>query len=198
MLRTEPLICLYLDNVADIQKAIKVGKEATYDRIVSRITSPQAAQRGNDGCENKNKNKNNTFTRSDLLLSGEQWRKDTILKVGECGDCESQNTIVQHQLVRNLKEEIEWASHLDSIACVIFTLNNEKSFNMARQFLSKFDKSGCVMAEMTIIDKSFFTQKYGKTKNVLNKTQASAMVWQRWNKFRLSIDFNKHFKVICN
>lgn len=193
MLRS-PLICLYLDNVPDIQKAINVGKKAFYDRIVSRISSPQAGQRGND----KSKNKNDAFTRSDLLLSGEQWRRDTILKVNETGDCESQSKTVQKQSIRNLKEEIDFAKHLDSIACVIVTLNNNDSFNMARQLLDKFEHSGCVLAEMTIIDKSYFTQNYDCNLNKkINKSQASTMVWQRWNTFRQSIDFNRHFKVIC-
>lgn len=190
MFRAEPLICLYIDHVPDIQEAIQVGKKATYDRIVTRIISPQAAQRGND----KNGNENNAFTRSDLLLSGEQWRKNTILKMSEFGDCESRNKNVQKQSLRNLKEEIDWAKHLDSIACVIVTLNSDESFNMARQLLDKFDQSGCVLAEMTIIDKSFFTQSYGRNK-MINKSQASTMVWQRWNRFRFSIDFNRHFKV---
>lgn len=109
MFRGGPLICLYLDNVPDIQKAIDVGTKATYDRIVSRITTPQLGQRGND----KNGNNNKRFTRSDLLLSGEEWRRNTILKVGESGDCESRSKHVQKQSIRNLKEEIEWAKHLD-------------------------------------------------------------------------------------
>ncbi|XP_055309339.1 protein arginine N-methyltransferase 5-like isoform X2 [Sitodiplosis mosellana] len=191
MFRSEPLICLYLDNVPDIQKAINMGKKTTYDRIVLRVATPQSGQRGND----KNGNKIKPFTRSDLLLSGEEWRRNTILKVGEFGDCESRCKHVQKQSIRNLNEEINWAKHLDSIVCVTITLYNDESFNMARQLLEKFDQGGCVLAEMTIVDKSFFTQNYSKDEKTIKQSQASTMVWQRWNKFRLSIDFDKYFKI---
>lgn len=180
-----------MDNVPDIQRAIDMGKKATYNRIVSRISTPQIGQRGYDN----NGNENKPFTRSDLLLSGDQWRNNTVLKIGEFGDCESQNKNVQKQSLRNLKEEIDWAKHLDSIACVTVTLNNHESFNMARQMMENFAEAGCVLAEMTIVDKSFFAQDYGNNNNVISLSQASTMVWQRWNTFRLSIDFNKHFKV---
>lgn len=189
MALNEPKICLYFDDVANIQTTIEIGKKASYNRIISRITSPKLSHR--DG----NSIKNQVLTRSDLLLSAEQWRNNTVLKVSEFGDCDSRNKTVQKQSQQNLKDEIDWAIHLDSIACIIITLCNDESFNLARQMLDNFDQTGCVLTEMSIIDKSFFTQNYSPKRNAVGKSMASAMVWRRWNKFRLATEFNRHFKV---
>lgn len=141
------------------------------------------------------KNQRSIFTRSDLLLSAEQWRFHTILKVGETGDLNSSNTNVQRQSQRNLKEEIEWAKHLDSIAHVLVTLNNDESVNLARQLLDSFDLSGMVLAETSIIDKSFFRQQFGQHTEHIEKSAASTLTWKQWNNFRLTTAFKRNFKV---
>lgn len=195
MSRATPLICLYIDSVPDIQQAIESARKVSYDRIISRLTCPQLAHR----VGNKDKNKIEAFTRSDLLLSGEQWRQNTILKVGEIGDCDSSNKHVRKSAIQKLKQEISWAKHLDSIACIVVVLNSDESFNVARQLLEKFDQTGCVLTEVPIIDKSYFTQNYCKNRRDANmielKSVASATVWKRWNRFRLSTEFSGRIKV---
>ncbi|XP_031633728.1 protein arginine N-methyltransferase 5-like isoform X2 [Contarinia nasturtii] len=190
-----PLICLYHNNVPDIKKAIETGRKSSYNRIVTRLKSPQLAHRIN---AIKDESKNDVLTRSDLLLSIEEWRQ-TILKVSEIGDCDSHNKGVRNAAIRMFKEEITWSKHLDSIACIIVTLNNDESFNMARQLLEKFDRAGCVLTEIPIIDTSYFTQKYSQNQGGVNmvelKSSATAVVWKRWNRFRLSTEFSGHIKV---
>lgn len=168
-----------------------MAKRASYTRIIARITSVQLGQRNS----RPNANKRNLFTRSDLLLNGEQWRRNIILKVSEVGECDSKNGNVRKQSIKNLKQEIDWAKHVDTISCVLVTLKDEDSCNLARQLLDNFDHSGCVLAEIPITDKSFFTEKYTRNCKPVEMSMASTNIWQRWNKFRLSIEFNKHFKV---
>lgn len=191
MSQTQPFICLYPENVSDIQKAIDMAKRATYNRVIVRITCPQLSMRGNV----RNGEKRMDFARSELLLSAEQWRKNTILKVGDGGDCESRDKFVWKRSNQNVKQEIEWAKHLDELACVIVTLNHQ-STNLARQIVDSFDRSGCVLVEIPIVDNSFFTQRYNRSRETIELTAASTDVWRRWNQFRLTVDFNAHFKVI--
>lgn len=194
MSQTQPLICLYAENVSDIQKAIDMGKKASYGRVVSRITCQQLSmrERGTLG------DKRNVFTRSELLLNAKQWRQNIIMKVGEFNDCDSRDKFVWKQSNQSMKQEVDWARHLDELACVMVTLNSDQSTNLARQLLNCFDTSGCVLAEIPIVDKSFFKQNYTRSREIIELSTASADVWHRWNNFRLTVDFNSHFKVSLN
>lgn len=194
MARIGPFTCLYLNTATDIQGVMDMAKKASYTRVITPVTSPQLAQRS----ISQNTNSSTVFTRSDLLLSGSQWRSNTILKVGEASECDSRNDNVRKQSVENLRQEIDWAKHLDSIACVIFALKDADSCNLARHLLANFHRSGCVLAEIPIVDKSYFTQKYAKNSGNSVPAQLlveSSNVWRRWNNFRLIAEFNHHFKV---
>lgn len=191
MFQNETSISLYLDNVADIEKAIEIAKAANYNRLVTRITNPQLNQRTDVIGKS-----NQVFTRSDLLLGADQWRHDTILKVGEFGDCDSRDPNLQKASERNLKQELEWAKHLDSIAHLIVPLNSDDTCNLARNLLASFDQNGSVLVETPIVDKSFFKQNYAKQHNQrIELSVASTTIWRRWNKFRLAIEFNRNFMV---
>lgn len=119
MSRIDPVVCLYIENVSDLQAAMDMAKQMSYTRIITRVTqNPQSGQR-----EIKSKgDKFTAFTRSDLLLSGEQWRRNVVCRVGEASECESQNKTVQKLSILNLKQEIDWVKHLDSIACLLVPL----------------------------------------------------------------------------
>lgn len=183
-------ICLYPEFVSDIQKTINIGKKATYNRVVVPIINQPLGQIQND-------TQQNTFTRSDLLLDAASWRQNTILKVSEFNDCDSCDETIMKRSIQNLKLEIDWAKHQNSEnAIVLMSLKNDECANLARQFLSKFDKYGLVLAEMPMVDKSYFTQKYTSTGEKINLSTASTNIWHRWNCFRFTLDFNPQFKVM--
>lgn len=191
MTQKPPFICLYLENISDIQNVIEKAKKAGYNRIICDIKCPQLSMH-----ENRQSNdRTNVFTRSDLLLSAEQWRTNSILKIGDCKDCDSKDTFVWKQSNQTVKQEIEYAKHLDELACIIVPLKSDESSNLARQLVQQFNRSGCVLAEISIVDKSFFTQNYINNNQLIELSTASTVVWQRFNQFRCSIDFNQHFKV---
>lgn len=189
-----PTISLYPEFVSDIQKTIKIGKQGSYWRVVVPITNLSLSQRehGQYG------DSRNTFTRSDLLLDANSWNENTILKISEFNDCDSCNETILTKSVQNLKLEIDWAKHQNTEqAIVLVSLKTDQCANLARAFLNKFDKFGLVLAEMPLIDKSYFTQMYTKTDEKIELTTASANMWHRWNQFRYTVDFNQQFKVIC-
>lgn len=183
-------ICLYPEFVSDIQKTMKIGKDASYHRVVVPITNSEYGQNGGD--------QRNAFTRSDLLLDADLWRENTILKISEFNECDSCDETISKKSIRNLKLEIDWAKHQSSEqAIVLVSLKTDQCANMARQFLNKFDRYGLVLAEMPMIDKSYFTQMYTKTGDKIKLSTASANIWHRWNQFRFTVDFNPQFKVSC-
>lgn len=186
-----PLVCLYPEDVPDLQKVIKIAKQSSYNRVITRISNPALHQRDSG----RHGDQRYVFTRSDLLLTGEQWLDNTILKIGEMSDCDSLNEFIRKQSNQNLKEEIDWAKHLNSVACVMVTLNNDESVNLGRQLIDNFSESGCVLAEIPIIDKTFLTQNYKKNGATIDLSVASENVWRRWNQFRLIVDFSMNFKV---
>lgn len=191
MSQNEPSVSLYLDNVTDLEEALEVAKRAKYNRLVTRITNPNVHQRTDNIGKSSQR-----FTRSDLVLNADQWRHDTILKVSENIDCDSNEPQLQKASERNLKQELEWAKHLDTIAHLMVSLNSENSCNLARNLLTNFDQTGSVLLETPIVDKSFFRQKIAKRHNQhIDLSTASTTIWRRWNKFRLAADFNRNFMV---
>lgn len=188
----QPAICIYPEFVSDIQKTINIGKRATYNRIVVPIINQPLSQSQHV----KNDAQQNAFTRSDLLLDAASWRENTILKVSEFNDCDSCDETIMKNSIQNLKLEIDWAKHQNSEnAIVLVSLKNDECANLARQFLNKFDKFGLVLAEMPLVDKSYFTQMYTSTSEQIKLSAASANIWYRWNCFRFTVDFNPQFKV---
>lgn len=188
-----PAICLYPESVSDLQKTMKIGKTARYNRIVVPITNQPLSQ-------SEHFDHRIAFTRSDLLLDATTWSENTILKVSDFNDqCDNENEKIWKKSVQNLKLEIDWAKHQNSdTAIVMVSLKSDESTNMARQLLNRFDTFGLVLAEMPMVDKSYFTQKYTQTEanTKMELSTASANIWHRWNKFRFIVDFNAQFKVI--
>lgn len=183
---------MYPESVSDIQKTMKIGKTARYHRIVVPITNQPLSQ-SDPGIQR------NAFTRSDLLLDAATWKDNTILKISEFHDCDNENEMIRKKSAQKLKREINWAKHQCSDhAIVLVSLKNDQSANLAREFLNRFDTYGLVLAEMPMVDKSYFTQMYGKTttEDKIKLTTASANIWHRWNQFRFFVDFNAQFKVI--
>lgn len=185
-----PSLCLYPDFVSDIQKTLKIGKEASYNRVVVPITNREHEKDGDD--------RRKAFTRSDLLLDADAWRENTILKMSEFNECDSCDEKISKKSIQNLKLEIDWAKHQNSEnAIVLVSLKTDPCANLARQFLNKFEQIGLVMAEMPMVDKSYFTQMYAKASEQIALSTASANIWHRWNQFRFTVDFNPQFKVSC-
>lgn len=183
-----PAICLYPVFVSDIPKTINIGKKARYSRIVIPITNQPISQ---------SEQHQNAFTRSDLLLDASTWNENTILKVSEFHDCDNENEKIWKKSIQNLKLEIDWAKHQNSYnAIVLVSLKNDQSVNMARELLNRFDTFGMVLAEMPMVDKSYFTQMYAEAEGKMKLSTASDNIWQRWNQFRFTVDFNAQFKVI--
>lgn len=189
----QPNIFLYPVFVSDIQKAIEIGKNAKYNRVIVPITNPALSQdehRQNDG-------QRHAFTRSDLLLDANAWCEKTILKISDANDCDSCDESIRRQSNQNLKFEIDWAKHQNGDrANVLVSLQNDQNANLARQLLNQFDRFGAVLVEVPIIDKSYYMQTFVKTDDKMKLSTASASVWQRWNSFRFTVDFNPQFNVI--
>lgn len=187
-----PVICLYPECVSNLQKTVEIGKKARYQRVVVPITNPPLSQ--SEPFDHRT-----AFTRSDLLLDATTWSQNTILKISDFNDqCDNDNEAIRKKAIQNLKLEIDWAKHQNSdTAIVLVSLKSDQSTNMARQLLNRFDTFGLVLAEMPLVDKSYFTQKYTKqTENKTNMELASTKIWDRWNRFRFTVDFNAQFKVM--
>lgn len=190
-----PAICLYPETVSDLQNTVRIGKKARYNRVVVPITNQPLSQ-------SEHFDHRIAFTRSDLLLDATTWSENTILKVSDFNDqCDNGNEKIWKKSVENLKLEIDWAKHQNSdIAIVMVSLKSDESTNMARQLLNRFDTFGLVLAEMPMVDKSYFSQKYTQTgqSTKMDLATASANIWNRWNQFRIIVDFNAQFKVSCH
>lgn len=171
-------------------KTINIGKRARYSRIVVPITNQPISQ--SEQCNHRN-----AFARSDLLLDATTWSECTILKVSEVHDCDNRNEKIWKKSIQNLKLEVDWGKHQNSDrAIVLVSLKSDQCANMARELLNKFDTFGLVLAEMPMVDESYFTQRYTNTDDEMKLSTASANIWHRWNQFRFTVDFNAQFKVM--
>lgn len=184
----QPEISLYLDDLPDLLDVMEIGVKSSYNRVVVKIINPQMNQRNE-------KNKNNIFTRSDLLLNGDQWRHNTIMKVGESGVYSLNDENILRQAQRHFKEEIEYATHLDTMANVLIPLDWDRSGILIRQLMQSFKYCGFVLVESSLIDKSFFRQQYSKQNDTIEKSAATTLTWKQWNRFQFVSSFKRNFKV---
>lgn len=117
MQKYEPSVILYQSNVADIQKAIKSIEKTSFDRVVVQISNSEFVHRE---FGNPTQSQHNFFTRSDLLLSGNDYRFKVILKLSDTTDCNSPDTQVQWHSKKIIRQ--------GKTRYFFFTMNTKYSF----------------------------------------------------------------------
>lgn len=186
-----PTVCLYVENVTDISKMLKLAEKGSYDRIILSLCNRMFGERSFNGVQSEHKR----FTRSDLLLTSSEWRNRAIFRTSDVIQCDSNNQDVRLQNEMQLKQEINFAKHLNYTANILVPLDMESNVNMANILLKSIGDSN-IIALLSIVDKGCLRQyRNKKTIDAVDSSNAATKVWKRWNEFRMIADFNIKFKV---
>lgn len=132
----EPKIYFYQDSISDYSELHKVlklyDKKSGYDKVVTSIVNPLRPREFTDKAI---KVRHQQFTRSDLILTSNEWYSRFIFKITESIDCDSQDDSVRIRSEQTLAQELSLAEHYNT-GNILVKLKSGNNVNLAR-LLSK-------------------------------------------------------------
>lgn len=186
------LLYLYKEYARDICNEIKDLADLGYDVLATRIVHPNFQRE----FENEPMaTKHLAFSRSDLLLPSDDWRKNIITILDEHIDCDSPIESVRLRSEKVLNQELGFADHLSQYGHTLIKLKGQKTVNFAR-IISR-NLKGVLLCEVPMTDPRMLKQNYRPlTPN--EELQVFDDTWHWWNKFRCVADYHPNIKVILN
>lgn len=162
-------------SVPDLHSSLVSASNAGYHYIVIPFIHPRYRRELICG---KAKNRVASITRSDLVLSSQDWNRLIVGKFSDYleVDCEIEHVRKHSEAV--FLQELEFASHL-SLPAVLLQLSSGNNINLARILYSKIS-GGCsyqVWVQLPICAKPH--------------QEIEEDSWEWWNKFRSLCDYDK-------
>ncbi|GFT96389.1 protein arginine N-methyltransferase 5 [Nephila pilipes] len=120
-------------NVHDIFDSLGTASQGGYSFIVAPITHPRFRREYYAG---KARNRSGAFTRSDLVLSTQDWNTLIVGKISPWINLDSAVESVRKNSEKALEQELNYAAHL-SLPAVLVTPRDANCVNLARFVFSK-------------------------------------------------------------
>lgn len=121
------LICLYQEHTTNLVETIKTITKFNYDMIITPIVNPLFYRNFLNETQHIN------YTRSDLILSYNDWVRQVIPKIDNSVDCDSKDDHIRWHSESTLHQEMAFANHLSDTGYSLIRLNYRESFaNLAR------------------------------------------------------------------
>lgn len=191
----DTLVCLLHEHVTNLREAIKIAEKASYNMVIGPVTHPQFYREFQESRPMVNHHK--IFTRSDLLLSADDWMMKYIMHLSPSIDCDSSDAVVRANSEKILHQELAWSKHLAQNGCFVVRLRHgAQSVNLARNLNGRLEQLGCLLVQLpwTNIRNERNQFRAKKSRAVVDDEEWDP--WCDWNRFRLHCDFNKRVKVI--
>lgn len=130
----ERLSCgLLLHNVTDVYDSLGNASQSGYSFIVTPVVHPRFRR---EFLEGKSKDRPGAFTRSDLLLSTQDWSTLVVGKISSWINPDSSVHAVKRNSELALEQELQYAAHLN-LPAVLVTPRSENCYNLARYIYTK-------------------------------------------------------------
>jgi protein arginine N-methyltransferase 5 len=133
------IVGVEVDHVVDLSKEIDVISDEAFDFIVAPLAHP-LNERQVFGGDKSFLSQNLPFTRSDMIMAGQDWRAMVIGRVSSWIRPDSANAKIRDNSIKILEQEVSWASHLGITACILPQMG-ESSANYSRAVLSLLSKT---------------------------------------------------------
>lgn len=162
-------------SVPDLHNGLMTASNAGFHYIVIPFIHPRYRRELISG---KAKDRIAPITRSDLVLSSQDWNRLVVGKFSELFEVDCEIEHVRKQSEALFVQELEFASHL-SLPAVLLRLNSGNNMNLARILYSKIS-AGCsyqVWVHMPMC--------------VRAQQEIEEDSWEWWNKFRSLCDYDK-------
>lgn len=185
------LVCLLHEHVTNLRDTIDVAEKASFNMIIGPVTHPQFRREFNEA--RPMVDQHNIFTRSDLILSADNWMLKYIMLLSPSIDCDSSDAVVRAQSEKLLHQELAWSMHLVQNGCFVVRLRRGDSANLARNLNGMLDQLGCILIHVPWTNIRSERNEYRKKNGSIADNEWDP--WHDWNKFRRYCDFNKRVKV---
>ncbi|XP_042904254.1 protein arginine N-methyltransferase 5 isoform X2 [Parasteatoda tepidariorum] len=183
-------------NINDIYDALSSASASGYGFIVAPIVHPRFRREFLDG---KARNRSGAFTRSDLVLSSQDWSTLVVGRISSWIDLDSSVYSIRRNSEKALDQELNYAAHL-SLPAVLVTPSSSNCINLARHIYTKvLGSSGhqpnynvwvyVPMRSAADESKVFFNNVTNgdgdsKLKDLEDSNESTTDTWEWWNTFR--------------
>ena len=126
---SKTFVALYYPYPNDLVRVFEDSKINCYDGIVIPIVNPLYYREfENDAIQSEHF----AFSRSDLILTSEEWLYRTIALLTDSIDCDSEDEIIRRHSEVTLKQEMSFAEHLIQGGHMMLKLKSMKNTNLAQ------------------------------------------------------------------
>eukprot|EP01087_Luapelamoeba_hula_P005205 TRINITY_DN15289_c0_g1_i1.p1 TRINITY_DN15289_c0_g1~~TRINITY_DN15289_c0_g1_i1.p1 ORF type:complete len:609 (-),score=84.79 TRINITY_DN15289_c0_g1_i1:32-1858(-) len=115
-----------LTSVPDIVDSLEEARDNGFDYVIAPLVHPRYQRSFTEAIQ-----RDEPWTRSDLLLNSYQWSSGVVGKISEWINLDSNNEIVRTRGEKAFKQEVAWATHL-SLSSVLLPPPTFNSVNYAR------------------------------------------------------------------
>ncbi|XP_076325185.1 protein arginine N-methyltransferase 5 isoform X2 [Tachypleus tridentatus] len=184
---------LDLHCVPDISNCLSFASNSGYQFITAPIVHPRFQREFILG---KSKNRSGAFTRSDLLLTSQDWSSLIVGKLSTWLNLDSPITHIRKNSEQALQQELSYAAHL-SLPAILVSLKSEDCINLARCIYSHIlaSESYQVWVEVPMQAAEDLSEVYiNKPESAEAGTVAKQTdTWDWWNTFRGVCNTDKKF-----
>lgn len=182
-------ILLYQENISNIQNLSNLLKNNAYHGAITSIVHKNYQREFET---EPMKTKHLCFSRSDLLLSSNDWYSKVISIMSDYGDCDSEVDEIRKASEKALIQEISFSDHLvQAWGGLLVKVKSKKCVNLAR-ILMAHSKSK-VFVEIPMVDPKYLASQYRIDK--VNQNDDYEDTWTWWNNFRTYADYNPKIKL---
>ncbi|KAG1667595.1 Protein arginine N-methyltransferase 5 [Nymphon striatum] len=163
--------------------SLKYALESRYSFIVVPLVHPLFKR---EFISEPAKNRDGPFTRSDMLLSCQDWTTSIVARMSPWLQLDSPSDSIRRNSEAALKQEIKYAAHL-GVPAISISLKSSNCVNLARNICSNICNAEIVFQKLNVwihvpmIAPTVIANEYSE--NVEENSSLELDTWQWWRKF---------------
>lgn len=173
---------------ADLQTCLTEALQCSYSFIVSPIIHPRFRR------QSTNAGKNGGFTRSDMVLSPQDWTSRIVAKLSPYINVDSPSATVRQRHEDYLNEELSYCRGL-GVPAIMISIHGRESNNLARILQTYYETShhpSLIWACVPML----CSRTYRECTEDDEEEKAWNEPWYWWSKFHERLDWDKRVGVV--
>lgn len=178
-------------TTSDLQACLTEGLRSNYSFIISPVVHPRFRRPSSAG-------KVGGFTRSDMILSPQDWTSRMVGKVSPYLDPDCSSPIVRQRHQDCLSEELSYCKGL-GVPAIMLSIHGKESNNLARIVQSHYENShhqSLIWARVPMACSKTMKNIRLSGKDEDDDEEAFEEPWQWWSKFHERLEWDKKVGVV--